>query len=119
MRWFASLVLTLALGVAGCGDWMRLDDPCGDCGDGNPCTRDYCTVEGCAHSPLEDGAACGGDNVCVRGVCTEDVCVDCEDDGDPCTLDCDYTTGCDYEQLPEGYPCGDEAACVSGVCLSW
>ena len=106
-------------------------DPCKgvDCGDGNPCTRDYCYVgeceaARCAHPPVENGTGCsirGASGVCINGVC--DLCagVVCEDDGNPCTDDvCDPHTGrcgvpagdgtvCEYKGLFPGF-------CASGFC---
>jgi hypothetical protein len=42
VHWLLGFVLLLlALGTlrtVGCGD----ESPCGDCGDGNTCTRDFC-----------------------------------------------------------------------------
>jgi hypothetical protein len=136
MRWLIGLTLfLLALGmlrVVGCGD----ESPCGDCNDGNPCTRDVCdsyNTSGtiscdpedisyrCVHPRVPDGAPCGSGNICVGGACVENPCADCEDDGNDCTIDCDYETGaCEYVPLPDGTQCTGirlSGECVSGVCI--
>ena len=132
MRWLAALVLALALGVMpvmGCGP----ASPCGDCNDGNPCTKDECvfvwfylfgsgpTGYQCDHDPVRDGTPCGSGNVCVDGGCKENLCqgVSC-DDGNPCTRDyCRYYDGrCNYDRLHDE-PCPHESGrgiCDRGVC---
>ncbi|MBM4345944.1 MAG: hypothetical protein FJ100_21430, partial [Deltaproteobacteria bacterium] len=52
---------------AGACAGLRLED----CGDGNPCTADWChQVAGCMHKALADGAVCAGaGNTCKGGVC--------------------------------------------------
>ena len=130
MKWLLSLVLVLlavgTLRVVGC-NWDILENPCAgvDCGDGNPCTQDYCThffsSPSCHNEPLRDGAPCGDSKVCVDGDCREDLCAECEDDANNCTVDCDYNTGvCGYTKLPDGSECKGErhrGECWSGVCV--
>ena len=136
MRWLLNLILVLltvgTLRVVGCGD----ESPCGDCNDGNPCTRDVCdsyNTSGtiscdpedisyrCEHPRVSDGTPCGSGNICVSGVCRENLCADCEDDGNSCTIDCDYETGaCDYLRLPDGDTCMGKShtgLCYDGVCI--
>jgi len=115
MRWLLSLILVLltvgTLRVVGCGD----ESPCGDCNDGNPCTRDVCdsyNTSGtiscdpedisyrCEHSPLS-GPSCSG-GVCMAGVCVEyDGTIPCTEQGirlavvlggGPHTLECNGPT---------------------------
>ena len=129
--------LLLALGTlrtVGCGD-----DPCGDCGDGNPCTIDRCSsrrvgappgmcepderpVEPyCAHPAEPDGTPCG-DGSGVSGVCIDGFCdlcerAFCEPDDNSCTTDCNPGTGtCDYIPLRDGTSCNYDG--LSGVCIN-
>ena len=117
MRWLLGFVLLLlAIGTlrnVGCGD----ESPCGDCSDGNPCTRDFCdsyNTSGtiscdpediayrCEHAPHPDGTPCGGTNVCVDGVCAKyDGTLPCTEQGirlaialggGPHTLECNGPT---------------------------
>ena len=132
MRWLAALVLALALGVMpvmGCGP----ASPCGDCSDGNPCTKDECvflwfyllgsgpTGYQCDHDPVGDGTPCGSGNVCVGRVCRENLCAGCVDDGNQCTEYCNYETGacnkprwgdsCMSESGRDGL-CSEEGVCI-------
>ena len=128
MRWLIGFVLLLlALGTlrtVGCGD----ESPCGNCDDGNPCTRDWChsydpdapmhcaVVHECANTPVDDGTPCGSGKVCVRGVCGENLCegVDC-DDRQECTQDeCDYVVGSCIHHNIYGAPC--EVDGLLGIC---
>ncbi len=126
MRNVARLILLFAalsvVRLVGCGE----ESPCGDCNDGNPCTRDVCdsyNTSGtiscdpedidyrCVHPSVPDGTSCGGGNVCVSGACGENLCagVDC-DDGNACTVDegCDYVDGtCHYNPVN----CGVDSQC--------
>jgi hypothetical protein len=133
MRWLLNLILVLltvgTLRVVGCGD----ESPCGDCNDGNPCTRDVCdsyNTSGtiscdpedidyrCVHPSVQDGTSCGGGNVCVSGACSENLCADVEcDDGNACTVDerCDYVDGtCHYTPVN----CGVDSQCSMVGCDS-
>ncbi len=43
------------------------------CDDGDPCTEDSCTIDGCVHehnsAPCDDGLSCTVSDVCSAGVC--------------------------------------------------
>jgi hypothetical protein len=137
MRWLLSFgLLLLALGTlrtVGCGD----ASPCGDCGDGNPCTTEKCvfvvwTSRGptgwqCDYNRVWDGtpcgSGCGSGKVCVDGVCVENPCAGCVDDGNPCTEHCDYKTGaCNNPWPRRGDSCVSESGHTGrcsedGVCI--
>lgn len=69
-----------------------------DCNDGNPCTFDSCTSNGCVN--LEK--SCDDGNTC-----TEDICCEL---GEP---DCNLTTGCRHESEPRnGTACEDGNPCT-------
>jgi alpha-tubulin suppressor-like RCC1 family protein len=42
---------------------------CAECDDGNPCTRGFCTPEGCLEEARPDSAVCGIGRECDGGVC--------------------------------------------------
>jgi hypothetical protein len=46
------------------------------CGDGNPCTLDYCVEPtGCVHDPIQGCTGCQSDEDCADdSLCTEDTC---------------------------------------------
>ncbi|MCB9730845.1 MAG: hypothetical protein H6744_19920 [Deltaproteobacteria bacterium] len=48
---------------------------CGACDDGNPCTTDYCTPEGCQPVGLPDGTPCAIGFACSATACTEPMAV--------------------------------------------
>jgi len=67
------------------------------CDDGNPCTVDSCSAQGCVHlptagTPCDDGNACSEGEVCGTGgtcgggtnICACNLDSDCPDDGDKC-----------------------------------
>jgi hypothetical protein len=73
------------------------------CNDGDPCTTDACTPDGCEATPssgasCNDGDPCTGPDVCDDGECTGPKVCDCStnedclaaEDGNPCngTLEC-------------------------------
>jgi hypothetical protein len=71
-----------------------------NCDDGNGCTQDFCTVQGCC----ENTAECSG-------------AADC-DDGDPCTVDACTETGCCeyYPECTSNADCDDNDACTLDTC---
>lgn len=87
------------------------------CGDGNPCTANFCDpATGCRFTPVEgpcnDSNACTTQDMCVNGQCTGSVALDC-DDNNECTLDrCDPGMGCIHTDDPD---CGSIDLCaISG-----
>ena len=89
--------------------------PAPNCDDVNPCTSDSCdSVQGCQHTPVQDGTSCSDGNVCngnetcSGGACQPGTPLNC-DDGNPCTQDsCDAFDGCLH--VSNG-PCG---SCIGG-----
>ncbi len=77
----------------GCG--VALNDAL--CDDGDPCTDDVCTAQGCGSTTLPEGAVCGPAvgcealHVCTGGVCTA-------------------------YPVPDGFPCELGSACTVGNC---
>ena len=66
-----------------------------DCSDGDLCTTDACTPDGCVNPPLD----CGDGEPCTDDTCDPDVgCLNSPtecDDGNPCTADsCQRGVGC-------------------------
>ncbi len=69
---------TTMLMVYGYGGGLGATDPwtaarcVGTCDDGDPCTTDapFDPVNGCVHTPVNDGLACGDIGICNAGVCT-------------------------------------------------
>lgn len=68
---------------------------CPDCDDGNPCTRDVCLDDRCAHGPIT-----------------------CADDGNDCTAErCEPETGC-ASHPEDGISCdGGNGECHLGDCI--
>lgn len=68
---------------------------CPDCDDDNPCTRDVCLDDRCAHGPIT-----------------------CPDDGNDCTTEsCAVETGCTSSDVDDGVSCNDGAGtCQAGAC---
>jgi len=110
-----------------------LETPCSradlNCGDGNPCTRDYCAnyidvfdtgVSGpmCEHDPTNDGEECGFDQIaltCRGGLCgAAQLCegVVCRDDN-LCT---DDTCAWDGECVFAPVSCDDGDLCTNDRC---
>jgi len=87
-----------------------------NCNDGNPCTKDVCTVYGCAFTAKPNGTSCSDGNACTAGdTCQSGQCVGwgviCND-GNPCTVDgCDPARGCTATPAPDGTVCSDQNAC--------
>lgn len=125
----------------GCVDGQCIDSA-KNCGDGNPCTDDYCESPGvgCFHTPHcpNDGLVCNGEEYC----CTSAQCIlfgpicrtrnvpNCDDD-DACTVDgaCTNPSGCPHAPLncDDGNPCtrdscDRESGCshdsIAGCCRS-
>jgi hypothetical protein len=113
------------------------------CFDGNPCTADLCTPQGCGFEPVQDGAPCGSggaltcqagqcvgcsapedceDGVaCTQSACQGNICsndpddAQCDDDNE-CTANVCTRTGCESTPLPEGAPCS-EGFCSGDECV--
>lgn len=89
-----------------------------DCNDGNACTTDVCSEEGCQHEPVDcsDGDTCTFDRCDPASGCTYPA-DDC-DDGDPCTVDSCTLTGCAHEAAcNDGDPCTiDSCNASTGAC---
>jgi hypothetical protein len=107
--------------------------PCqnvGECDDGNLCTTDECTVDGCRNNAVQDGTECedgkyctSGDR-CVGGVCrtagqrscseVEDTCNFgvCDEDQDQCVKQ-PKTNGASCE---DGLDCTAVEQCAEGAC---
>jgi hypothetical protein len=97
-----------------------------DCFDGNPCTADVCTEEGCRYVFLTD--ACDDDDNCTEGdQCLEGECVagpalNC-DDGNDCTSDtCNPALGCVHTLIDNpcckggASVCDDKNPCTVDTC---
>jgi hypothetical protein len=101
-----------------------------ECNDGNVCTTDECTVEGCRNDAVQDGTECddgkyctAGDQ-CAGGVCTpegprscageEDACHFgvCDEEADQCVKQ-QKTNGTSCE---DGFSCTAVEQCAEGVC---
>ncbi|MBN2525883.1 MAG: hypothetical protein JXR76_05765 [Deltaproteobacteria bacterium] len=115
-----------------------------ECDDGNPCTRDICTISNsCAYLPMADNTVCGvdtnpsdcvGPDVCVSGVCERGLnylpegtwCgagADTTPDNCIVGFQCDRQANCRETYAHPGTPCAlDEDAfpssCWQGVCGS-
>ena len=97
------------------------------CDDGNPCTVDSCSDEGCAHQVLDlvacnDQDSCTQQDLCHNGVCQGEQ-IDCQG-GAPCAKGkCQAETGlCVYTHLDggscdDGNSCTQEDRCQEGVCV--
>jgi hypothetical protein len=107
--------------------------PCqnaGECDDGNACTTDECTVEGCRNNAViegttcDDGKYCTAGDRCVGGVCrpvatrgcseVEDACnfAVCDEEADQCVKQ-PKTNGASCE---DGLFCTAVEQCADGVC---
>jgi hypothetical protein len=118
MRCLAYAV-AFVVGTTGCGVERRSPAPqCraqADCDDGNECTDDVCSTDGCVHEEREGGSSCSA------GFC---------DTGAVCRSECDHVPcldsyveepyGCVYEQRPNGWTCttdgGALGLCANGSC---
>ncbi|HAN30864.1 MAG TPA: hypothetical protein DCQ06_04645 [Myxococcales bacterium] len=113
------------------GDPCSLGDNCnsiGDCvakttgcNDGNPCTQDACSTQGCTYQkltgPCDDNDACTLNESCqeLNGVasCQSVSIKDC-DDKNPCTQDtCEPAKGCVTTALKDGQSCDDGDKCTA------
>jgi len=78
------------------------------CDDGNVCTKDTCTADGCKFTPADGGACDDGDP------CTEpDTCSEGECSGEKV---CDCTVDEDCAPLNDDNPCNGTLECASGEC---
>lgn len=112
------------------GKWLEIDDVGDYFNDVNPCTIDFCQVDGSVNMMLPDGSPCPGlgDGYCYQGQCVE--CIDglpgamCKVAG----MACDVTV-CEPFALCSALVCGGQCApcpasaacmtgadCASGVC---
>jgi hypothetical protein len=101
--------------------------PCAQlCDDGNPCTKDTCSGQACAHALVAAGTSCSDGNAC-NGAETCDGAGHCRAGTPPsCSPPdqchaagvCDPVTGlCSNLAKPDGTPCDDGNACTTGdVC---
>jgi hypothetical protein len=79
------------------------------CDDGNPCTADDCSADGCVHMPMLDGAPCNpGDG--GFGLCSDSSCQPAD-----CLLDSDCNDGDVCNGIEA---CSSSGVCVSGIPLS-
>lgn len=91
-----------------------------ECEDGNPCTTDACTPNGCSHisntAVCNDGNACTTNDHCLGGQCIGGPPPNCND-GNLCTEDdCDSDIGCLHRQV--FIPCDDGSVCTTDdICL--
>lgn len=103
-------------GSDACGDCTNV----ADCADDNECTKDTCTSDNCAQTPVADGTACDDDGLfctgaetCSAGTCTSE--------GDPCAAAgeglCDEGThACDDEGAGgDGGAADDDGGAEVGV----
>ena len=96
-----------------------------ECGDGNDCTIDLCTGQGCAYDfstgECDDQDPCTVGDLCVDGTCTPGgEPLDC-DDGNQCTFDfCVQFEGCHSDPndaaCDDGDPCTAGEHCHEGAC---
>ena len=97
-----------------------------DCGDGDPCTLNWCEAGYGCKEELDDGATCDDgdpcsfDDTCSGGQCISQTGhVDC-DDGNPCTDDACGIDECVYYVVPgacdDEDPCTVSDQCVGGTC---
>ncbi len=90
------------------------------CDDGNPCTTDACTQNGCTHANVANGTSCAT-NVCFSNMqCTAGVCGGGSavptDDGNTCTTDgCLNPTGV-YHQPNPGQACATDLCKTGQTC---
>lgn len=84
-----------AVGVAA----IMACDSAEDCNDGNPCTLDYCQVDGSCYNPDDtQHLSCGEEGRCWEGSC----CEGCFD----------MTAGACVAECPAGKTCGALGACL-------
>ena len=96
------------------------------CDDGNPCTKDYCSLtKGCLHrfanrEQCTDGDACTFNDRCFYGACLPGTSVVCRD-GSECTTDaCLSGAGCVFTPVAcdDGNPCSADSCDPALGCLS-
>jgi len=88
------------------------------CDDGNPCTDDVCTPNGCVHTnntaPCSDGNACTQNDTCSGGSCQSGALITCAA-LDQCHIPgvCNPANGvCSNPSKPDGTSCTDGNACT-------
>lgn len=89
------------------------------CYDGNPCTKDICSVGSgeCVYEPIagpcDDGSKCTSNDHCENGNCVGGIEKNC-DDLNPCTDDkCDPGSG-ECGHINNTKPCDDGNLCTEG-----
>jgi len=107
--WFGIVVLS-GMFLLGQDTWPPPPECTGheDCDDGNPCTDEYCLVDGTClfidkAGLCDDGNSCTLDDVCDQGVCSG-IALDADGDGygpDSCGGDCDDGNPDVYPAAPE------------------
>ncbi|MCB9597847.1 MAG: hypothetical protein H6719_34335 [Sandaracinaceae bacterium] len=110
-----------ACGGGQCVAGVCLGGPVAGCDDGDPCTDDAETADGCTHVPntaaCDDGVFCNGADTCLAGACTEHGSPPCDADRcDEAARRCDV--GCLTDADCPAPVVGDWTACAgfSGVC---
>lgn len=91
------------------------------CDDGNPCTADDCSAEGCIQTPMLDGSPCdpgdSGLGLCFDAICQPADCLldsDC-DDGDVCNgIEACTSSGVCAAGIP--LSCGEPSQCRAPAC---
>lgn len=94
-----------------------------DCDDGDACTLDACSAQGCVHDdslceePVDPTGPCAGPDA-PADCCTSDA--DC-DDGDPATINtCEgatCTTTLNPEACSKDQDCDDDEVCTTDTCV--
>jgi hypothetical protein len=92
-----------------------------ECNDGNVCTTDECTVEGCRNnavqdaSECDDGKYCTAGDQCAGGVCTPAGPRSCSEEEDACHFGvCDEEADqCVKQQKTNGTSCEDGFSCTA------
>ena len=94
------------------------------CNDGNACTVDSCTANGCTHTALgcDDGVACTVDSCDPWTGCVHTPNNAACDDGNTCTDDtCSAMTGCSHANntatCDDGTSCTTGDHCQNGICI--
>jgi hypothetical protein len=111
------------------GHFLEIDDVGDYFNDSNPCTIDFCQVDGSINMMLPDGSPCPGvgSGYCYQGECVQ--CIDtmpqteCTIAGYACYSlvcvpfpQCMNICGGQCAPCGDGYPCAMNSDCVSGIC---
>ncbi len=86
------------------------------CNDNNPCTADFCALQGCVYQPIEgictDNNECTINDTCSLGTCTGEN-KNC-DDGIACTNDACSSNECTHQLVDT--TCNDGKECTLDTC---